>query len=96
MQEIKKVGILSVAKIGLLFGVLLGLVLGIVMAFVSQYAPLELASSLPVSDLLTGLKAIIIAPLFYGIFYFIAGIVGAALYNLFSGWVGGVKVDFKK
>ena len=42
---------------------------------------------------LFGAAAIIALPIFYGILGFISSLIGAALYNLVAGWVGGVEID---
>jgi hypothetical protein len=94
MQEIKKIGILSVGKIGLFFGIVLGLVLGLVAALVSNYASSTLTAQAGLGAY--GWWSLIIFPVLYGILYFIGGVIGAALYNLFASWVGGVKIEFKK
>jgi Transmembrane domain of unknown function (DUF3566) len=41
----------------------------------------------------TGFGAIIFFPLLYGLFGGIFAAVGAVLYNLVAGWVGGLEVD---
>ncbi len=40
-----------------------------------------------------GLGAVIIFPILHGIIGAIAGAIGAAIYNLAAGWVGGFEVD---
>jgi hypothetical protein len=35
-------------------------------------------------------------PVLYGIFGVIGGAIGAALYNLVAGWVGGVEVEIEQ
>ncbi|MAG50087.1 hypothetical protein CL621_00410 [archaeon] len=94
MQEVKRLNVLSVAKITALFGIFFGLVAGILFAIVSKLSveamPAELAA-MPF-----GMQSIFILPIFYGITYFLGGIVGAAIYNLFAKWIGGIKIDLSK
>jgi hypothetical protein len=40
-----------------------------------------------------GLTAVIVCPIVYGIIGGIAAVIGALIYNLASGWVGGVEVE---
>jgi hypothetical protein len=40
-----------------------------------------------------GILAVILLPLIYGLLGLIGGAIYAALYNLFSGMVGGIKVE---
>jgi hypothetical protein len=101
MQEIKRLGIISVAKISGVFGVILGLFAGIMLAVASSIAP-DIMSSEELaaagmgfdSSILVGPWAIVIFPIFYGVMYFVVGLISAALYNIFARWVGGVSVEF--
>ena len=43
-----------------------------------------------------GFLAVIILPVVYGILGFVMGAITAFVYNLISGWVGGVEMEFKK
>ncbi len=40
-----------------------------------------------------GLLFLVAIPIFYGVMGFITGIVGAAIYNLFAKWIGGIEVE---
>ena len=85
---------MSVAKISLMIGILVGLVIGILMAIVSSSANAEVLATLPaVYSMMLGWKAIIIGPIFYGVLYFISGLIGALIYNLFAKLVGGIKIE---
>ena len=43
--------------------------------------------------LIFGVGAIILIPIFYGIIGFIAGLIGAAIYNIAASIVGGVVIE---
>jgi hypothetical protein len=32
-------------------------------------------------------------PVIYGVMGFIFGVIGAAIYNLVAGWIGGIEVE---
>ena len=40
-----------------------------------------------------GVAALIFLPIMYGVIGFIAGAIGAALYNLIAGIVGGIEIE---
>jgi hypothetical protein len=112
MQEIKKVGLMSAAKIAMLFGVLVGLIQGVLMGQMSmQYA--REGITLSISDafqyiamdptagatplfIALGWWSIIIAPILMGIGYFVSGIILAWLFNMFVKLVGGVKLEISE
>jgi len=90
---IRRVNPFSVAKImGILYG-LMGLLFGgfiSLFSFVgSAFAPKESGAM----GLLFGVGAIIALPIFYGVIGFVMTLIGAALYNLIAGWVGGIEID---
>lgn len=96
MQEVKRVGIWSVAKIFLFFGIAMGLIFGIyyslMIANISSINPL-LAEQIGV---MTGgqiFMIFIVMLLVISVMSFLSGIIGAALYNLFAKMIGGIKVD---
>jgi len=97
MEEVKKLGVLSVAKIAGLFGLVLG-ILSIILTQVvckisagnpeiAQLAALQMQCG--AFDILGSLVGVI----FIGVIYFVGGAVSALLYNLFVRWVGGVQVE---
>jgi ABC-type antimicrobial peptide transport system permease subunit len=97
-MELKKVGILSLAKIAGLFGIIYGLISGILLSFVYSKSDLlaSLGAELPATITTLGYASIIVLPILNGIIYFIEGIILALIYNLLAGWVGGVKLEFKE
>jgi hypothetical protein len=108
MATLKRIGPGSAFKLGLITYAILGLVLGIAMACISMVAgPLGGLGhpTVPGSggtavswDVRSfgfgmGLGAIIFFPICYGLIGGVFGAIGAVIYNLVAGWVGGLEVD---
>ena len=94
-MELKKIGVLSLAKISGLFGVVYGLIAGILVVILLSTGVEGMAEQLGLfGDL--GYGIVVVLPLFYGVLYFISGSIAALIYNMFAGWVGGINLDFKK
>ena len=92
MQKIKKIGVLSLAKIfGLLYA-LIGLILGALFAVLSLFG----FSGADGTGLFFGAVSIIILPILYGIMGFIGGLITAFFYNLIAKWIGGLEVEITK
>ena len=88
---IKRVEPVSFAKVmGTLYA-LLGLVLGVIFYLIGSAIGGLAGGVMPFGGV--GLAAIIIAPIVYGCIGFVASLIGAALYNLVAGWVGGVVIQ---
>jgi hypothetical protein len=96
---IRRVGVLSVAKLQGALSALLGLIVGAVFALFSLFGAAlggALASgsnSHPMLGAAFGLGAIVLFPVLYGVLGFVGGLVAAALYNLVAGLVGGVEIE---
>jgi hypothetical protein len=98
MAHLKRIGPGSAFKIGLIVYGLLGLVIG---AFVSLFALLlggamsaaGGSSPMPMFGAFMGVGAIIFIPICYGVIGGIFAAIGAFIYNLAAGWVGGLEVD---
>jgi hypothetical protein len=99
--RIKKLGILSVAKMQGVMGLVIGLIIGVIYGLIIiAYSLLGASilkgnSSLAVGGggVVVGIVAMIAIPIIYGIIGFIGGAIGALLYNLFAGMVGGVEIE---
>ena len=92
---IRRIGVWSVARMyGALSGAM-GLLIGLCIALASAVG-MGLASSEsdapPFLAGMFGVGAIVILPIFYGVLGLVAGAIGAALYNVLAGFVGGVTV----
>ncbi len=78
-------------QLGLVYATLyalLGIFFGFVIAIISMSAPQLGAAGMPHF----GWFAIVIFPLLYGAFGFIAGIIVAFFYNIVAGWTGGIEI----
>jgi hypothetical protein len=104
IQEVKKINVLSLAKIQAIFGFIFGLLAGIFWAIAISwinssvdYAGTSANAALMRSALpLSGVGAIIILPFLYAIMGFIGGAIIAWIYNLIAGWIGGIELEFKE
>ena len=100
MATLKRIGPGSAFKVGLVTYAILGLVIGACIAFFSMIAGSlgglagsEAGAGAKALGLGMGLGAIIIVPIAYGILGGIGAAIGAFIYNLAAGWIGGLEVD---
>ena len=99
MATVKRIGPGSAFKIGLVTYAILGLVVGLFVAFISGVVGSlggALSQAAPGARVLgfgTGLGAIIFFPICYGLVGGIFAALGAVIYNLVAGWIGGLEVD---
>ena len=96
MQEIKKIDVISLAKIaGALYAVI-GFVFGIIFAIFGTVLMGFAGTDMPGAfGLFFGVAAIIVLPIFYGVIGFIGGIIVAFLYNVIAGWIGGIEIELE-
>ena len=91
---LKRIDPASAGKlIGAIYAVL-GLIIG---SFVSLAAALRVVKTPAADDgfiaPLFGVAAVILLPLVYGLLGLISGFIGAALFNIFAGMVGGLTLS---
>ena len=93
---VKSVGVASVAKIYGAISAGIGLVIGVCFALAAM-AGAGLAENSEMSFLgpMLGVGAVVALPIFNGVMGLIGGAIGAVLYNLFAGMVGGVQVELE-
>jgi hypothetical protein len=90
---ITRVGVASVARIYGAISASMGLIIGICFALASLVgAGFADSSETAIFGPMLGLGAVIALPIFYGVMGLIAGALGAVLYNVFAGMVGGVRL----
>jgi len=88
---IKSVGAVSFAKIMGTLYVIVGLVFGGLLSLVAVAGMGQSGSGF--GGALFGIGAVIILPIFYGCLGFVATLIGAWLYNMAAGIVGGVELE---
>ena len=98
MTTLKRIGPGSAFKVGAIIYAFFGLIVGVILAFVSLVAGslgslASEASGARAFGFGMGVGAIIVLPICYGLIGGIGGAIGAAIYNLVAGWVGGVEVE---
>jgi hypothetical protein len=98
--RIRKLGILSVAKIYAVMALVMSLIISIPYGLVIMvFGAAMLGSGQKAgfaaggSSIVIGLLVMIGLPIFYSIMGFIGGCIGALLYNLFAGMVGGIEIE---
>ena len=98
--HVKKLGVLSVAKIQAVILLVMSLLISIpyglfIIGFSLMGASVGGKSSLAIGGggIIFGLMFMVGLPIFYGVIGFIAGAISALLYNLFAGMVGGIEIE---
>ena len=98
MKEIKKIGVLSLAKIQGLTMALMGLIVGGIYAMIGFIMGLSGAGSSSLSGpmgFIFGIGSLVFFPVFYGIMGFVGGAIGAFFYNIIAKWIGGIELEIK-
>ena len=93
---IKRVDVISVAKITGIIAAAFGLLAGVIFfLFGSMFGALLGAGgeSGGAAAMFGGFMGIILLPMLYGVFGFIGGLIQAFVYNLAAGFVGGIRVE---
>ena len=92
MHVIKSVGVLSVAKMMGLIQACIGVVLIPFFLLIGLAGTLANRQETPFAGMV-GLVLAFCMPIIYGVMGFIMGAIGAALYNVFAKWIGGIEVQ---
>jgi hypothetical protein len=94
MQIIKSVGVLSVARIMGLIYACMGLIFAPLFLLVGLVGSMAGQQKGPLAGIF-GVFFALFMPVLYGLMGFIAGAIGALLYNLFAKWVGGFELEME-
>jgi hypothetical protein len=95
---LKRIGPLSLAKVSAVIYAIIGFIVGCVFALISLIGGAvsqQFGGRGGGFGAIFGVGAVILFPIMYGVFAFIASLISAALYNLLASWVGGVELDFE-
>lgn len=90
MTKLKKIGVLSLAKLQAITMALVGFIIGIIFFIGGLFFGIT-TDSIGIGMGFSFLS-IIIFPIIYGVMGFIGGVIGALLYNLSSKWTGGIEI----
>jgi hypothetical protein len=90
---VKRVGPMSLAKISATLYALIGLIIGACVSAVSMIGGALGGSDAGMMGLVFGAAAVILLPVIYGLMGFVGSLIGASLFNLAAGWVGGIELD---
>ncbi|MBP7708387.1 hypothetical protein KA107_01780 [Candidatus Pacearchaeota archaeon] len=103
IKQLKKIKVISLAKIFAVIGIIVGFLFGIMSAIQASANPMTFSQAMQYVQtspdqvvslffLALGYWSIIVAPILFGIAQFIYGAIVALIYNLIAKYVGGVKV----
>jgi len=92
---ISRVAPLSVAKIAGLLYLVIGLIVGGLFSLIGLGGAMAANQDYGPLTVLFGAGAVILLPICYAIFGFLMTLIGAWLFNVAAGIVGGVEVEVK-
>lgn len=96
-----RIGVLSCAKVVGAVYTGVGLIIGFCFSLVGMFQGMflqgtDLGAGAAAFGFLFGIGAIIFMPIAYGLMGFISGAIGAFIYNLVSGFVGGMELVLRE
>jgi hypothetical protein len=91
MQVVRRIGVISVANVYALICVVFGFIIGLITGVMSCAA--TATDTIGLLGFGFGVIGIIVIPILYGIIGWIGGAIGALVYNLVAGWIGGIKIE---
>jgi len=90
---VKRIGPMSLAKISAALYALIGLIIGAIVSAASMIGGALGGSEAGMIAMVFGAAAVILLPLLYGCMGFVGALIGASLFNLAAGWVGGIELE---
>lgn len=97
-MELKRIEPWSAAKISGAINAAMGVIVGMLFALGSMIGGLvgQGAEEGALFGAVFGVGAVIVLPVFYGVIGLVAGALGAWLYNVFAGVVGGIELQLEQ
>ena len=95
MSYLKRIGPGSAFKVGAVVYGLVGLIAGVFCILFAFAAPAAHHALVPWVSPAVSLFAVVLCPIVYGVIGGIVMLISALLFNLASGWVGGLEVEIK-
>ena len=90
---VTRIGPMSLAKLSGALYALLGFIIGAIVSAVSVIGGAMGGSEAGMMGMVFGAAAVVLVPLLYGCMGFVMSLIGASLFNLVAGWVGGIELD---
>ena len=103
-MTIRRFSVFSVAKMQGLLAFVIGLLIGVIYGLFFMLFGAAMATMMPhgenqamggVGSVVGGLVIMIVIPVFYGILGFVGGCIGALVYNVAAGVVGGIRFELE-
>jgi hypothetical protein len=100
--QIKRMGVFSLAKMYAVTMAAFGIIIGVIYGLIFMIAGGAMmagggrdSGTVGASSLVIGLIMMVAIPIFYGVIGFIAGALGGVIYNVASGFVGGIELELE-
>jgi hypothetical protein len=90
---VRRVGPMSFAKVSAVLYALMGLIFGAFISIISVVGGAFMPKQPGAGGMIFGAAAIVALPIFYGVLGFVMSLIGAGLYNVVAGWVGGIEIE---
>ena len=95
MATLRRIEPGSAFKVGLLVYLFFGIILAALMVpvmFLVATAAARIPGATPFTPVMT-LPMLLVMPVVYALIGGLTGLIGAAIYNLIAGWVGGLRIE---
>jgi len=91
--KINRIDPMSAAKISGLIGIVIGMITGAMFALMAMAGMPFNVNGESARLFPFGIGIMVAMILFYGVFAFLQGLIGAWFYNIVAGWVGPIEIE---